>query len=497
MNNSKSNDVQTELSFNKKDYLIPVNHKARFFVDFMEESLNLLDVNDREVKVGRPAFSPRSMLKLIVYARMNHITSSCVIEDLAMYHDVYKFVSDYITPDERSIRRYKQDYKEIYNELLKMTLKKAKDEDLTNFDHVSADGSIKKAFNNLHNNISEKETLLLLEYYEGKNIDEDELEKLRRPVKKFMKNKKLDIEDKIKVLKCIQEEFKNTKQEKIPLNDIEARKMKGKRGNFKMAFNIQSAVDTETNLICAITVSQSPTDHYELPTIVNKAIKNIGKKPKYISADTIYLNPPNLSYLIDEEIEGLIPNRKQAKEDTGRLNEKPYHKDNFQYDINKDAFKCPEGQYLTFYKEYIKETDNTNNPKKISRLYNNYQACKDCKHKNKCITSKQSHRTITENGNQLQRAMYLKMEEEQYRKEYGKRSCVERPFGTLKIYYNMENEVVIGKEDTEDFLTLDALAYNINRLYNILYEENGVKEDVSKNMLNIDNSIQSELALVY
>ena len=63
--------------------------------------------------------------------------------------------------------------------------------------------------------------------------------------------------------------------------------MKGKKGNYVVAYNIQSAVDYDTKLICAINVTQNPTDHYELPAIAKKAIQNINTKPTYISADTI------------------------------------------------------------------------------------------------------------------------------------------------------------------------------------------------------------------
>ena len=59
----------------------------------------------------------------------------------------------------------------------------------------------------------------------------------------------------------------------IPVNGIEARFMKGKKGNFMVAYNIQSAVDYDTKLICAINVTQNPTDHYELPNIAERAIK--------------------------------------------------------------------------------------------------------------------------------------------------------------------------------------------------------------------------------
>ena len=60
--------------------------------------------------------------------------------------------------------------------------------------------------------------------------------------------------------------------------------------------------------------------------------------------------------------------------------------------------------------------------------------------------------------------MYIKMEKEEYQKEYEKRSTVERPFGTLKIQYNIEDEEVIRIEDTECYMILNAVAYNTNHL---------------------------------
>jgi len=51
--------------------------------------------------------------------------------------------------------------------------------------------------------------------------------------------------------------------------------MKGKKGNYMVAYNIQSAVDYDTKLICAINIKQSPTDHYEIISITKKAIQNI------------------------------------------------------------------------------------------------------------------------------------------------------------------------------------------------------------------------------
>ena len=74
--------------------------------------------------------------------------------------------------------------------------------------------------------------------------------------------------------------------------------------------------------------------------------------------------------------------------------------------------------------------------------------------------------------------MYFKMEKQEYQEEYSKRPCVEGPFGRLKEYYHIEQEVVIGKTKTEQRINLDALAYNIKRLYNILTDKKNNKKDI-------------------
>ena len=412
------------------------------------------------------------MLKFSIY------DSTSVIADMARYHDVFRYVCDDVRPSERSIQRYRQKYGRYFEVLLKMTLKKVFDEGLTDFNHVAIDGTVKKAYNSNNNTISKKETQILIDYYEGRPISPEILEELHKPAQRIYDNENMSVEDKLELLYSIKTQFTFTNQKKIPVNDVEARFMKGKKGNFMVAYNIQSAVDYDTKLICAINVTQNPTDHYELPEIAEKTIKNINTKPKYISADTIYLNQISLSYLADEKIEGLIPTRKQSKEKIGRLNKNPYHKDHFEYNHQLDAFKCPENQYLHFYGKYTEPHKDPTKPDKIKRIYNNYEACKNCKARKQCCAPSQTHKTITEYGSEMQKAMKHKMEKEEYKEEYAKRSSVEGPFGILKQQYHIEKEVVIGMIKTEERINLDALAYNLVRLYNIKQEIKNTKEDL-------------------
>lgn len=119
----------------------------------------------------------------------------------------------------------------------------------------SIDGTIKKAYNSNNNTITKKETQILVDYYEGRLIDPECLEKLHKPAQRILKKKDISDEDKLELLYGIETQFTFTTQDRIPVNDIEARFMKGKKGNFMVAYNIQSAVDYDTKLICAINVT--------------------------------------------------------------------------------------------------------------------------------------------------------------------------------------------------------------------------------------------------
>ena len=119
-----------------------------------------------------------------------------------------------------------------------MTLKKASDLQLTNYNHVTIDGTVKKAYNSNNNTITKKETQILLNYFNGLMVSQETLEKLHKPAKKILENKDMDIEDKIELLYDIETQFTFTGQNKIPINNIEARFMKSKKGNYMVAYNI-------------------------------------------------------------------------------------------------------------------------------------------------------------------------------------------------------------------------------------------------------------------
>lgn len=469
---------QIKLGIKSLDFNIPNNHISRFVVEFIDEYFPLLQIKEKKKKKGRDSFPVKEMLKILIYAKIEHIDSMRFLADMVKFHDIYKFVGCGIQPSERSLQRYRQEYGKYFNEILKMTLKKAVDAGFTEFNNVSIDGTIKKAYNSKNKIITEKETEILARYFEGDSVSQEELDKLHKPAREILENEKINMQEKLYLLDEIKTQFTLSGQKSVPITDIESRWIKSKKGNLQISYNIQSAVDYDTKMICAINVVQAPTDHYQLPKIVDKAINNTNVLPRFVLADTIYLNEISLSYLADKHIDGVIPDRKQSNEKIGRLNKNPYHKDYFKYLSEIDAFECPEGQIMYFFNKYVEKTEDPEKQDKIKRLYCNYSACKACNCRENCLSSTQTHKTITEYGGSLKKAMWEKMESDEYKEVYSRRSSVEGPFGILKEQFNIESEVVIGKRKTEERLLLDAVAYNLIRLYNLKQEKGNDKEDI-------------------
>ena len=83
--------------------------------------------------------------------------------------------------------------------LIQMTLKRLWILKLTDFNHVAVDETIKK-HTILTTMSSQKRTQILLNYFIGLYVSWEKLDKLHKKVKKILKNKDMDVEDKIEIL---------------------------------------------------------------------------------------------------------------------------------------------------------------------------------------------------------------------------------------------------------------------------------------------------------
>ncbi len=96
----------------------------------------------------------------------------------------------------------------------------------------------------------------------------------------------------------------------------------------------------------------------------------------------------------------------------------------------------------------------------------------------------------------MQKAMNQKMEKQEYKDEYAKRSSVEGPFGIFKEQFQIGSSHRNGKNRRKNKLRRTK-AYNLIRLYNIKQEIENTTEDLEdfcestsiKNQLKLDVTI--------
>ena len=448
-------EVQNHYVVENWGKMVEDDHISRFIVSFVDKYFDKLNIRKKKFK-GSSKYSVRSMLKVLVYASHEGITDVRKIEDSLKYNIVYKYVSGDITPSYSVINNFQRAYDDVITKYNKMLLKEFEEEELTNYDYQSIDGTYVKANNSRFNVIHKDDLKMLLKYYETGSISDDEIEQLKRPAYKLYKNEPQDVNERIKLIKNLISEINKSKQNTIPINDPESRWMTNKKGNPEPSYCVQFAVDYEAKIITGVVVTDEITDQHTFPEISDKCVENIGKKPKVFIADTAYHNLVTFNHTEKRDYMVLTPTGKQTREIKKKLNPHPYHKDHFKYDNKKDVFICPEGQLLHHKYEYPKYDENGTIIKNI-RVYR-AEHCPNCPHKEEC-TPKNNKRTISENATEYQLKMNTLLDQEKYQKISNTRSSTVEPvIGAMKGE-NIDNLQINSKKRLQETFNILMLGY--------------------------------------
>jgi len=146
----------------------------------------------------------------------------------AKHNYLYNIISHGIEPSDRTIRDYCVYFQPIYRLVMSFILIVANRMVLTDFEHVSIDGTIKEAYNSPFNIIKEKDISLLIRHYVIQELTKDEIKKLRRTARKFLNDKSKSDEEKVDILFYWWHLFDYSGYVSLALNDYDARLMKTK-----------------------------------------------------------------------------------------------------------------------------------------------------------------------------------------------------------------------------------------------------------------------------
>ena len=143
------------------------------------------------------------------------------------------------------------------------------------------------------------------------------------------------------------------------------------------------------------------------------------------SFDNGYFSGSNLRFLEQKGIEGYIPDSKQEQKQKGKESKDgPFAKDAFEYDEEKDLFRCPWGECLT------RKGDYTYNGKRIHAYYG--ANCRDCPFKSDCAVEGRKRVITGDDYEAERRRMTAKMRSAGGKAAYQKRKeTVEWVFGDV------------------------------------------------------------------
>ena len=239
--------------------MIPNDHICFLVEDFVE----LLDFSKFDMiydGAGHPAYHPRIIMKIIIQGMLSRIRSSRKLAAACRENFVFMYLAEKISPDFRTIARFRKENADFIKSAFKKTLELAEKNNIIDISSVFIDGTKIKAYaskKQYFGKIALGKLDKAIDKMIKEDIEIDEIEEelfgdkedgltgvgrrnLKKIVREFDKSK-----NKKKIKKNIQkagQEFNTNNVEEVSLSDSESRIMKNAKSYTEPSYNAQITV---------------------------------------------------------------------------------------------------------------------------------------------------------------------------------------------------------------------------------------------------------------
>lgn len=251
------------------DSMVDPESTARL-IDAFVDSLDLSEYGVKEIATeGRPPYDPKSLFKLYIYGSDNGIKSSRKLAKTCKVNVEVRWMTGGIEPDFRTISDFRKDnidsLKKIFYEFNRRI------SSAVEWGFTSIDGSKFAANNSKNNNFTKNklddrikwlnghvdEYLRILDDMDDQDDYEEEPEKLTR---ELIERKLEEARKRLEKYEDYQKIMEESGESQLSITDADAKLMKSKNG-FIVAYNPQTAVDSNTHMIHDFQMTNQVTDH--------------------------------------------------------------------------------------------------------------------------------------------------------------------------------------------------------------------------------------------
>lgn len=259
---------RNQMMFCSIDSWVEEDSTARLIDAFV----NNLDITNMGVKeaayTGRPSYDRKSLLKLYIFGCLHDIRSSRKLAYSCKANIEVKWMIGGVTPDHRTISDFRKDNTELLKNTFYEFNKRLRG--AVEWGFVSIDGTKIQASNSKDRNFTKNKLDDRIKWLNGHmeeylrvlaDIDEKEdLEDADLLTKETIEAKIAEAKERLAKYEDYQRLMEESGVSQLSLTDADAKLMKNKNG-FAVAYNPQTAVDSNTHLIRDFQMTNQVTDH--------------------------------------------------------------------------------------------------------------------------------------------------------------------------------------------------------------------------------------------
>jgi transposase len=452
--------------------LIPPEHPVRLFDDIIAQIDPRPFRAGYDNNMGRPAYEPMILLRILLWAYMNGERSSRKIARACHENVVFIYLAGSYRPDFRTLCLFRKGNRDAIKRALKDTIRIATGLDVSGFTQVNVDGTklradaSKGAQCKLKRLEEESEELAgeILKQAESADRSEDEEHGEGDGSAKLpgtLRGKK----ERLRRIKEAREKIERAPDAKTAnTTDPDSTYMKKVGGP---GYNGQAAVDTQSRLITAEDVTGDPSDNAQLIGQVEQHKENTGADSGTVAADAGYCGGKNLRDSRESGYEPYIPQHENLDGKQGKSEDEAHkftHKD-FKYDKESDVYRCPAGNLLKF-KQYKVDSKATGDVR--IKVYQ-CRECGGCALRPRCTNAKHGRQLHISEYDEELRAAEARLATPEGKERYARRkSTVETVFGYIKRLLRFRRLSLRGLAGARAEWSLVCLVYNVRRLMSLL-----------------------------
>ena len=444
--------------------LIPVDHVARV-VNKVVDLLDIRELTSQEKIEGRPAYHPRMMLKILIYAYSQKTPSSRAIARRCAEDVVFMWLSGIQKPDFHTISDFRKNNIKVLKKLFKQVVQICQRLGMVSLGLVAIDGTkVKTATSDYGAKTKDalKEALKAVEadieryMAEGSAIDkaEDALYGENRTEQSLPRKVKQALEKKEAIVAAIKEiqeikEKDNTGKKEPKLNPLEkeARFMKHNGGRIRLSYNCQAAVDEKEGVIVAADVTSEANDKRQMLPMLEKVEETVEKKPEKAVMDAGYYSKDNLEKAEKVETDCYVTSKKWEEEVREERSQK---KEEAKVVVRSFANPpLPKGVEIANEDSVIENAETSSNREPVDAI----------------------------------RRMAAKLQTEEGKEIYRQRKKIVEPvFGQMKFNLGFRRFHLRGLDKASGEWTLVCLVHNIKKIYAKIMAKGGDLDDLTREL---------------